>query len=85
MPCEHSRTEVMEVSVDKRTLKLGQKLVIQVTGMVGNHAAVVIGHDQLEGQAVLQITDDPSWSEHPLKRDDYIVIEVVGDGEGEGK
>lgn len=65
--------------VDKRTLAVGQKLIVQITGSVGNHEAVVTGHDERYGEAILKVTDDPSWEQFPLKREDYIVVEIVGE------
>jgi hypothetical protein len=69
------------MSIDKRKLKVGDELLIQITGVVGDFQATVTGHDTKRGEAIVEVTDEGSWKGASLKREDYVVVEAEIDGE----
>ena len=74
------------MNIDKRTLKVGQKVIVMITGCVESHRGTVTGHDSREGMAIVTIDDgSPTWNGAELKREDYIVVEIVDESEpGDG-
>lgn len=66
--------------LNKKNLREGQRLIIQVTGDIGNHEAIVVGHDSRLGEAIVEVTDESMYKGSRLKREDYIAIELIGTG-----
>jgi hypothetical protein len=61
--------------IDKRSLRVGKEVVVQITGVVGEFNAVVTGHDPREKMGIVEVVSEGMWKGTKLKRDDYIVIE----------
>lgn len=65
------KEKVLQACREFDSLKVGDRVEVRITGMLGLYTAEVIGFDDARWPR-LKVLNDPTWAKFTLKRDDFI-------------